>query len=249
MSTPVMSPEPTPVKEIPQVTDAYRKAHKTYVLAAGLLASWELIGITLDTKEKWGIELKSPTAVPFILFTLVFYSAYKITVEWWQCDGERRKDRIARLDYIVAHLIGAVAVGISVVQYLTRVQIVDTLRKLEEDKYEPWRRMPLSELHFFVLFLLAGTAAAGARVWKDARTSKRFVFIACSLLGVYFAFALIREGQWVTALVAICFGTVIALAVNPPVSVARYIQKRFPSNKVPAEVAATEDKIATHKQA
>jgi len=44
--------------------EAYRKAHKSYVLASGLLASWELLGITLQIKEKWGIKLKSPNAVP-----------------------------------------------------------------------------------------------------------------------------------------------------------------------------------------
>ena len=36
------------------VAEAYRKAHKTYVLTSGLLAAWELVGVTLDTKEKWG---------------------------------------------------------------------------------------------------------------------------------------------------------------------------------------------------
>src|SRR5437016_8414800 len=68
--TKASEPVPAPVKEIPSLSDAYRKAHKSYVLVAGLLASWELIGITLNTKEKWGVELKSPAAVPLILFTL-----------------------------------------------------------------------------------------------------------------------------------------------------------------------------------
>ena len=71
-AAPAPESKPTPPKEIPQVTDAYRKAHKNYVLVAGLLASWELIGVTLNTKDKWGVEFKSPAAVPLILFTLVF---------------------------------------------------------------------------------------------------------------------------------------------------------------------------------
>src|SRR5437016_12653472 len=103
--TKASEPVPAPVKEIPSLSDAYRKAHKSYVLVSGLLASWELIGITLQTKEKWGIELKSPAAVPLILFTLVFYSGYKLIVEWEQCDAERRKHRAAKIDYVVAHLI------------------------------------------------------------------------------------------------------------------------------------------------
>jgi hypothetical protein len=117
----------TLAKEVPALTDAYRKAHKSYVLVAGLLASWELIGITLNTKEKWGVELKSPAAVPLILFTLVFYSGYKMTIEWLQCDAERREHFAVKLDYWVAHSIGAVAVGISVVQYLWRVRATDVI--------------------------------------------------------------------------------------------------------------------------
>jgi tellurite resistance protein TehA-like permease len=73
------------------------------------------------------LELKSPAAVPLILFTLVFYSGYKMTIEWLQCDAERRKHFAARIDYWVAHAIGVVAVGISTVQYLWRVRIVDIL--------------------------------------------------------------------------------------------------------------------------
>jgi len=36
--------DPALAKEAPQVTEAYRKIHKSYVLASGLLASGELIG-------------------------------------------------------------------------------------------------------------------------------------------------------------------------------------------------------------
>lgn len=120
--------EPTQSKEVPQLTDAYRKAHKSYVMSSGLLASWELIGITLTTKERWGIELKSPSAVPLILFTLVFYSGYKLTIEWLQCDPERRKNAAAKLDYVTAHVMALAAIAISVVQYLLRIQIVDALK-------------------------------------------------------------------------------------------------------------------------
>ncbi len=124
---PVETAEPTAPKRFPPVTDAYRKAHKNYVLVSGLLASWELIGISLSTKEKWGIELKSPTAVPLILFTLIFYSGYKMTIEWLQCDAERRKNKAAKVDYGSAHLIAVAAIGISIVQYLAHIRIADVL--------------------------------------------------------------------------------------------------------------------------
>ncbi|HEY6252257.1 MAG TPA: hypothetical protein VI685_20060 [Candidatus Angelobacter sp.] len=122
---PALIPQPEPPKEIPELTDAYRKVHKNYVLASGLLASWELIGITIQTKEKWGLELKSPAAVPIILFSLVIYFGYKTWIEWWQCNPERKKHLAAKWDYRIAHAIALIAMGISTVQYLLRIQIVD----------------------------------------------------------------------------------------------------------------------------
>lgn len=109
----------------PPLTEAYRKAHKSYVLASGLLAAWELIGVTLDTKGRWGVDLKSPSAVPLILFTLVFYSGYKMTIEWLQCEPISRTHRAARLDHLVAHLIALTALSIALLQYLWRIQIVE----------------------------------------------------------------------------------------------------------------------------
>jgi hypothetical protein len=128
------------------VSDAYRKAHKSYVLASGLLAAWELLGITLNTKEKWGIELKSPTAVPLILFTLVSYSGYKMWIEWLQCDREAQNNRAARLDFLIAHLIAASAIIISIVQYLWRIQIVNVI----ETKVAPQNRVVVGLTMTFV---------------------------------------------------------------------------------------------------
>lgn len=122
---PALAPQPEPPKVVPELTDAYRKAHKSYVLASGLLASWELIGITLDTKEKYGIELKSPKAVPLILFTLVIYSGYKMTIEWMQCHPERRQHTAAKWDYRIAHGLAFVAIAISLIQYLLLIQVAD----------------------------------------------------------------------------------------------------------------------------
>lgn len=123
-------PDDTPRAEerrrrAPPLAEPYRKAYKSYVLTSGLLAAWELIGPVLDTKEKWGIEFKSPSAVPLILFTLVFYLGYKMTVEWLQCGPMSRRHPAARIDYRVAHSIALIAVLITLLQYLWRFQIVE----------------------------------------------------------------------------------------------------------------------------
>jgi len=132
-STPTPQPETTPEppaehqkKIISRLTPDYRKAHKNYVLVAALLASWELIGIKLDTASKWGVELLSPNAVPLILSILVFYFGYKVVIEWKESDdGRSRKSTVARFDYSLSHIIGASAILVGLVQYLTKIRIAD----------------------------------------------------------------------------------------------------------------------------
>jgi hypothetical protein len=178
LSQPTLSPEPTrSLKGIPRLTDAYRKAHKAYVLASGLLTSWELIGITLDTKGKWGLELKSPNAVPLILFTLVLYSGYKMIIEWLQCEAEENK--VAKLDYWIAHSIAFIAILISVIQYLAKIQIINFL---------------VPALSFFIV----GVAAVGfVRSLSQVRTLRltRGYLAFCAIAGgIQLAFWLVWRG-------------------------------------------------------
>lgn len=131
MAAPAPS-QPTPArkkKAPPALSNAYQKAHKTYVLSAALLASWQLIGIELNTKEKWGVELKSPHAVPLVLLAMIVYFGYRLTVEWMQCDEERRSHRAANLDFVVAHTIAGFALLLSLFQYLLRIRIADIISR------------------------------------------------------------------------------------------------------------------------
>lgn len=169
--------KPTPPKTIPPVTDAYRKAHKAYVLASGLLLSWEVIGIKVDPGPKWGIELLSPRAVPLILFALVFYSAYKITIEWMQCHEERRKNLVATLDYWVAHLIAVSGVGISIYQYSAKSQIVDVVEKYFDS---PSRFFLLTQVAFFT-----GVFTEGVRNWRTLRWPGRIGSLIISIPGCF----------------------------------------------------------------
>lgn len=131
MATPTMQVPETEVpkpKRIPDLSGSYRKAHKNYVLVAGLLASWELIGIDPEKLgEKWGVVLKSPRGVPLILFTLLAYCGYKAMVEWAQCNPDRRKITAAKVDYRIAHLIAIGAVAIGLIQYLARIRVADVI--------------------------------------------------------------------------------------------------------------------------
>jgi hypothetical protein len=164
-----------PIPEIPQVTDAYRKAHKSYVLMSGLLAAWALIGITLNTKDKWGIELQSPVAVPVILALSVFYSGYRLIVEWHQCAPERRNDSWARLDNWMAHGIGVTAVAVAGVQSLSRIRFIDLLNQ--------YSRTPGADVVFatIILGLFAGfTIVEGLR--QDSKVKRLLAMALISML-------------------------------------------------------------------
>jgi hypothetical protein len=213
-SQPTRSPESErSPKDVSQLTDAYRKAHKAYVLASALLASWELIGITLDTKDKWGIELKSPNAVPLILFTLVFYSGYKMVIEWLQCEAEGNK--VASLDYWIAHLIALSAILISVVQYLAKIQIVDFLGR---PFYRPEQSVPVEQILFLGIAVSVAVGIGGIGAWKNFGWLKRIITILSIPIGLYLVMALLgavggHRRYW-TALAAIALGAILALLLR-----------------------------------
>jgi hypothetical protein len=197
-------------KDVPELTDAYRKAHKAYVLASALLASWELIGITLDTKGKWGIELKSPNAVPLILFTLVFYSGYKMVIEWLQCEAGGNK--VAKFDYWIAHLIAFSAILISVIQYLAKIQIVDLLGR---PSYPPEQRVPVEQILFLGIVISVAVGVGGISAWKNFGRLRRIMTILTIPFSLYLVMALLGAiaGHWRywTALAAVALGAILAL--------------------------------------
>lgn len=130
-SQPSLKPETQPIRQRgDQLSDAYRKAQKNYVLFSGILASWEILGIRFNAEEKWGIVLKNQTAMPLIFSALLFYSGYKMTIEWLQCDDLRRKSGPAKFDFWIAHLIGSCSVLIAGYQHETNAPIGDSIESI-----------------------------------------------------------------------------------------------------------------------
>ena len=118
-----------PTSETPHLTEAYYKAHKSYALASAILIAWELIGITFETQplENVKVTLKSPDAAPFVLLALVFYFAFRFSVEWLQCDRRRRGFLQSQIDFGISHILAATAVGIYVVQKFLSIQVFQYL--------------------------------------------------------------------------------------------------------------------------
>lgn len=111
------------------LTDGYRQARKAYGIAAGLLLAWELIGIELasDPVGPVPVKLESPEAAPLVLLALVLYFGVRLTIEWYQCHAARRQTVPAKLDFSLAHLIGASALLAFVIQRVIETQLYDLL--------------------------------------------------------------------------------------------------------------------------
>lgn len=125
MSPDATSAQPSP----PPFGSAYARSRKAYGVASAILLAWELVGIEIDGNPiaTLNISLKSPQAAPYVLLVLVLYFAFHFTVEWYQGDLSRRLLRASRVDFVAAHVIGASALGLFLVQTFLRVQVANVV--------------------------------------------------------------------------------------------------------------------------
>jgi hypothetical protein len=135
MSTPQPAPPATsnaPKLEIPELGKGYRDARKLYTLLAALLFGWELIGLEISPEpiQSLKLTLKSPQAVPYVLIVLLFYFAFRFTVEWYQTSESRRSILVSRIDYVVSHAIAIAAVTLYVIQTLLKIQLANSPERL-----------------------------------------------------------------------------------------------------------------------
>jgi hypothetical protein len=130
------SPEPKREPRDPRaLSNEYHKARKQLMLWAGILFIWELVGIDLEKAKEAGgnfgsiiSAIKSPQAVPWALLILVTYFLFKLGVEWHQCNPIRRSMKVARIDYLSAWIVAAVAYALYIIQAISRVQFADLLQ-------------------------------------------------------------------------------------------------------------------------
>lgn len=105
---------------VPQLSDQYHRARKQFALFSGLLLGWVLVGVEIPAEQpilaNLNIRLLTPSAFPSILVILVIYFAYRTALEWFQLDSRRRNVLPSRIDLIGSFALGAVSIGIYVLQ-------------------------------------------------------------------------------------------------------------------------------------
>jgi hypothetical protein len=133
-SEPESEPKLEP-REPRALSNEYHKARKQLMFWAAILFIWELVGIDLEKAKEAGGNagaiigaLKSPQAVPWALLILIAYFAFKLSIEWGQCNRARRRLRASRLDYYSAFIVAGTAFALYFAQAIIHIQIANELR-------------------------------------------------------------------------------------------------------------------------
>jgi hypothetical protein len=177
-----------------------------YVLFSGILLAWELVGVDLPKEPFTAVKvtLKSPEAAPFVLLALIGYFGFHSTVEWYQCDAQRRAQIPSLIDFGTAHLIATCAVLVYAVQALARVQLVT---------YVNANRTAQLLVGFFAVFGIHRTIVV-VRFWKAnlfIRGQIVFAGLALAALATFSWLALPLDQSWWWWLIA---GTVVGLGFS-----------------------------------
>lgn len=140
-------PATTSVSSPPPLFDQYHNARNRYAFFSALLLAWNFLGVQIDIKSLFAnvsISFPTPEKVPILLTGLVLYYAYRICIEWNQCDGTRRSYTSSQVDFAITHLIGFAALSTYALQ-----QTVPQLGQMVVD------RAPTLSIFFAVVLLLA----------------------------------------------------------------------------------------------
>lgn len=122
------------MKEPRPLSNEYHKARKQLMLRAAVLFIWELVGIDLSKAEEAEGNvgaivraIRSKQAVPWVLLILVIHFLFKCSIEWAQCYTDRRRVRVARIDFFSAWIVALAALALYFGQAVNRVQLADRL--------------------------------------------------------------------------------------------------------------------------
>jgi lipid-A-disaccharide synthase-like uncharacterized protein len=92
-----------------------------------LLLAGTIVGVDIEKSpfENIKVTILNPEALPVILFLLVLYFAFRVTVEWFQCNSYRRSFLASLVDFWAAHILGIAATLIYSIQQAARFRIAD----------------------------------------------------------------------------------------------------------------------------
>lgn len=119
----------TPKPPLPDLTESFHRARHVLALLSGILLTWEFLGLSFGEADSGvlGVKIKiaHPDAIPTAIVALIAYGAFRLGVEWYQCDQRRRDEPASIVDLVVAYTLGIFAVAIYAVQRFTPFMLAD----------------------------------------------------------------------------------------------------------------------------
>jgi hypothetical protein len=111
------------------LSEGYNKCHRDYIIVSALLLAWEIIGITVDKQpfRNYNFSFKNPQAFPAVLFVLIFYFMFKMTIEWHLNNKVQRNSIPAKIDFYSAHVIAFSSLFLYSYQQATTNQLITLL--------------------------------------------------------------------------------------------------------------------------
>ena len=206
--------ESKPEREPRALSTEYHKARKQLMLWAGILFIWELVGIDLEKAKEAGGNagaiigaIKSPQAVPWTLLILVLYFAFKLRLEWGQCNRARRDVRESKLDYLSAFVVAGAAVVLYIGQTISHIQFANAVQGSSGLNSLLIGAASVAAVSSFVYFLWERFTIHKTRS-RDDLIFIAFGFLVLMLVG---PFMLLRRGrpQWTYLLIGLGIGLLI----------------------------------------
>jgi hypothetical protein len=110
--------KPLGPSNIPPLNEHYYKSRNSLLMFSAILLAWELIGINLESYETSGtkITIEDGEAIPYVLFILIVYFIYRVTIEWLQSDELRRTLKQSKVDFITTMIIPVLSMAIYSIQ-------------------------------------------------------------------------------------------------------------------------------------
>lgn len=109
------------------LSGAYHRARQGYGIITGVLLLWVYVGVTMQAIPIVNVELNTPNAVPHVLALLLGYYLIRFTLEWYQCDKQRRCEIASRVDFAFAHGLGVFALGSYFLRHFLDVPVGEQL--------------------------------------------------------------------------------------------------------------------------
>lgn len=174
------------------LTSEYHKARRQLLLWSGVLFAWELIGIDLtkvvDDGSNIGTIIKSittPQAIPWVILILIAYFGFRMSIEWYHCDPDRRHMLVSKVDVRVSTGIAVLSYALYFYQLFAETQLAQ--QAISDDPTFELVIAAVISMLFSTSFLYTTSATTRTRGLRINPQHRSLILVLFSLYGLLLA--------------------------------------------------------------